>query len=40
MVYEFKGPYLFDNDTISGWNSSAIGVYYCGAKTQPCIRTQ
>ena len=33
MIYQFKGPYLFDNATISGWNSSAIGVYYCGAKT-------
>lgn len=24
---------MFDNATISGWNSTAIGVYYCGAKT-------
>lgn len=32
MIYQFKGPYLFDNDTISGWNSTAIGVYYCGTK--------
>lgn len=32
MIYEFKGPYLFDDATISGWNSTAIGVYYCGVK--------
>ena len=33
MIYQFKGPYSFDNATVSGWNSTEIGVYYCGAKT-------
>ena len=33
MIYQFKGPYSLDDSTISGWNSTAIGVYYCGAKT-------
>ena len=33
MIYQFKGPYSFDNATISGWNSTVIGVYYCGART-------
>ena len=32
MIYQFKGLYLFDNATISEWDSTAIGVYYCGAK--------
>jgi hypothetical protein len=33
MIYQFKGPYSFDNATVGDWNSTAIGVYYCGAKT-------
>ncbi len=33
MIYQFNGPYLFDNNTISNWNSTVIGVYYCGSKT-------
>lgn len=33
MIHPFKGPYSFDSATISGWNSTVIGVYYCGAKT-------
>ena len=33
MIYQFKGPHLYDSATIGGWNSTAIGVYYCGAIT-------
>ena len=32
MIYQFKGPYLFNVTTVTEWNSTAIGVYYCGAK--------
>ncbi len=33
MLYPFKGIYRFDTATVSGWDSNAIGVYYCGTKT-------
>lgn len=32
MIYPFKGSYSFSNDTVTNWNSTAIGVYYCGTK--------
>ena len=32
MSHSFKGPYLFNNATISEWDSTAIGVYYCGVR--------
>lgn len=25
------GPFVFDHPTVSGWKSTAIGVYYIGA---------
>lgn len=31
MIHEFKGPFSYSEAVIKGWNSSAIGVYYCGA---------
>jgi excinuclease UvrABC nuclease subunit len=34
MIYNFQGNYLFDQKTVSGWNSSAIGIYYCGYQNQ------
>ena len=33
MIQPFKGPYYYDYDTVNNWDSSVIGVYYCGAKT-------
>lgn len=30
MISPFKFPYSYSADTIEGWNSVAIGVYYCG----------
>ena len=33
MIYQFRGHYSFNSSTLSRWNSSAIGVYYCGART-------
>ena len=33
MIQTFKGPHLYDYDIVNNWNSSAIGVYYCGIKT-------
>ncbi len=30
MIKSFQGPFSYDYDTINNWNSSAIGVYYCG----------
>ncbi|MCH8106546.1 MAG: hypothetical protein IIC58_13765 [Proteobacteria bacterium] len=33
MVYSFKGPFAFNEATVKGWKSTAIGVYYCGVKT-------
>ena len=32
MVYPFKGPFSYDSDTVSDWDSKTIGVYYCGFK--------
>lgn len=32
MIYQFEGPFSFEKGVIERWNSSAIGVYYCGAK--------
>ena len=31
MIQLFKGNYGFNNAIVSGWDSTAIGVYYCGA---------
>jgi len=33
MIQSFNGPYSFDDSTISDWDSTIIGVYYCGIKT-------
>lgn len=33
MIYKFEGIYSFDEKTVGGWKSTAIGVYYCGIKT-------
>jgi excinuclease UvrABC nuclease subunit len=33
MVSEFKGPYSYSRDVIEKWNSTAIGIYYCGTPT-------
>ncbi len=30
MIQSYKGNYLFDKETVQNWNSSVIGVYYCG----------
>jgi len=30
MVYPYKGHYTYSQDVVSEWDSSAIGVYYCG----------
>jgi len=34
MIQPYKGPYSFDKFTVSNWNSTAIGVYFCGSLTQ------
>lgn len=26
----YNGHYTYDHSTVSGWQSAAIGVYYCG----------
>lgn len=33
MVHPFQGPFSYTKNVIDNWNSSAIGVYYCGYKT-------
>lgn len=30
MIYEYKGPFSFTQEIVGGWDSTAIGVYYCG----------
>lgn len=30
MIHEFKYPYPYSESVIKNWNSTAIGVYYCG----------
>lgn len=30
MGNHYKGPYLYNKQTLTDWNSSAIGIYYCG----------
>lgn len=30
MIQEYKGPYQYSEKIVSDWNSTAIGVYYCG----------
>lgn len=32
MIYQFQGNYTYSKEVVGGWNSSAIGVYYCGYK--------
>lgn len=34
MVQSFKGVYRFDDTTVTNWNSTIIGVYYCGVRTE------
>ena len=33
MIHEFNGPYTYSKKIIEEWNSNAIGVYYCGLKS-------
>ncbi len=30
MLQSYKGHYPYNKETVSGWDSNAIGVYYCG----------
>jgi len=30
MIYPYRGQYDYNENTVSNWNSDAIGVYYCG----------
>lgn len=30
MVNQYQGHFNYDKDVISKWNSTALGVYYCG----------
>lgn len=30
MIQEYKGPYPYTEKVVGDWDSSAIGVYYCG----------
>lgn len=30
MIQPYKGNYLYDKKVVSDWNSTEIGVYYCG----------
>lgn len=30
MIYSYNGNYSYNEETVGNWNSSAIGVYYCG----------
>lgn len=34
MIRQYKGNYPYNQETISGWNNSQIGVYYCGYPNQ------
>jgi hypothetical protein len=33
MIYEYKGHFPYSENVIGDWNSSAIGIYYCGYPT-------
>ncbi len=33
MIYSFKHPYSYTSKVVEGWESNAIGVYYCGYLT-------
>lgn len=30
MIHDYKGNYIYDQKIIEDWNSTVIGVYYCG----------
>lgn len=32
MIHQYKGNYVYSQKVISDWNSTAIGVYYCGTE--------
>jgi excinuclease UvrABC nuclease subunit len=32
MIAKYEGHFSYDYDTINDWDSSDIGVYYCGKK--------
>lgn len=34
MVYPYQGNYPYSQKIVSDWNSSVIGVYYCGYQLQ------
>lgn len=38
MIYPYQGQYPYNEDVVSGWNSTAIGVYYCGLPTTIGLR--
>ena len=31
MIKDFSGPHSYNQKIVSDWDSSGIGVYYCGA---------
>ena len=33
MDYNHKGPYTYNEEIVGGWDSTAIGIYYCGYLT-------
>jgi len=35
MVHNYRGNYIYSQKVISEWDSTAIGVYYCGAPNSP-----
>jgi excinuclease UvrABC nuclease subunit len=30
MIHQYQGNYPYNKETVEGWNSTAIGVYFCG----------
>ncbi len=34
MIQFYKGPFSYDKNTISNWNSNVIGIYYLGQANQ------
>jgi len=34
MIHDYKGHYPYSAEIIENWDSTSIGVYYCGYKTQ------
>lgn len=38
MVHAYQGDYSYNEDIVGNWNSTAIGVYYCGSLTTAGLR--